>query len=474
MLFAGQEASVFLNNGVYNVLYTDGSGYTGWRYCNGDPTLSSCWSSETVVIGNSNGGQTGTAKHGFTFFDPATPTLINQYYVDSSNNTDVATATIPVSGTTAPTFTKIGAVLPVQGGNNSQGNMSVLYSAGTYYMWQESLWSTTNPTEGNTHSWQIGVTTASTSTGTFSSIASPLSSIRVGPNAGDGGPFVTTVGSTAVMIYHCQPWGRMVVSDICRATIPLANVGTDGWTVTNGGVGNSTNEVYPFWMHRAAFLEYDQLADPTIFSSASGVQYLMYTAAKNNGDGEGSGWFYQMITPLLSGGTQTDGAYTHNIYGFPGDNPRWWNPAYPDFYTNQAGLTLPVATGGTWSSVTNTSQNGGILYTNTSAASSDQATWRVSLLPGTYTISVSYATGPGNGIAEFQIYDCVNHVAGNIVNVDGYAASAAYNANATGTLYILGYEPIKGCVQMNVNGKNASSTGYQLQVSGFSLQRTGQ
>ena len=471
-LFAGQEASVFLNGGIYNVLYTDGSGYTGWRYCNGDPTQASCWSAETVVIGNSIGGQTGVAKHGFTFFDPSTPGVINQYYVDSSNNTDVATATMPGAGTTAPTFTKVGTVLAVQGGNNGQGNMAVLYYSGTYYLWQESLNTTTNPTEGTTHSWQIGVFTSSTSTGTFTVSVATLNSLRSSPNAANGGPFVEIVNGTPVMIYHCQSWGRLVVSDICRATTTLGNLATDNWTLTNGGAGTASNPINPLWAHRAQYYEYDQLADPTIFTGPNGVQYMMYTGAKNTTT-EGSNWYEQMITPLFPGSTQVDGSYIHNIYGYPGERFWYWNPGIPDSYTNLPLTSVTVSSSGTWSVVNNSSQNGGVLYTNTSAASSDTSVWRATLLPGTYKLTVNYATGPGNGIAEFQLDDCYLASTGNIVTIDGYTASAAYNASVTGTLYVLGYEPLKGCVQMNVDSKNASSSGYQLQISGFSLQRTG-
>lgn len=462
----GQEQSVFYANGQYYNLYTSTTAAINFTYCSGDPCISTNWATPVQVLGNGTGGESGNARHGFAYVEGNT---IYMYYIATAGIA-VATATIPPAGT-APVFTKVGLVFTgVPSGGGSNGNCCVIKYQGTYYLFQECITGVTNPGEGNSNIWLISLLTCATPTGTFTNSIVPLQSIRPGPNASTSGGNVFQVGNTFVMYYHGGTYGRLFPNDIYRATIPASQIGTDNWTVTPPA-GSATIPVNPAIMKRVHYYEFDQLADASVCIGPNGVNYLFYTACNNRNPGA---WFQLMVTPILPSMQQVDGSISRQIWGpYAPQGPYWnnddswtWQNDAPNLLTNAAKKS------GTWGLVAAASQYGGVLAENTSATSGDFIEYDVTLGPGTYNLTILYATGPGNGIYSFYIYDAVQ-LSPTAVTLDSYAASGANNVSSAVTLHIYGYETWRWRFRIACTSKNASSSGFLLSYSHLSIQRTG-
>lgn len=120
---------------------------------------------------------------------------------------------------------------------------------------------------------------------------------------------------------------------------------------------------------------------------------------------------------------------------------------------------------GSWGVIQSSQAVYGVVNYNPSAANGDNATWDVALAAGTWTLTYVYFKNPGYGIT--QVFVDGTQVGSNI---DGYAAS-----NTSATLSITGITLASSgihAVKVAVNGKNASSTGYAMAVSGFLFTRT--
>lgn len=92
--------------------------------------------------------------------------------------------------------------------------------------------------------------------------------------------------------------------------------------------------------------------------------------------------------------------------------------------------------------------------------------WKASTAAGTFTLSCLYVTDTAGGKFQFSI-DGVDVGA----LTDGYAGSTAYNNayTATGLALTEGVHTIR----MRSNGKNASSSAYNIYPQWLSLERTG-
>ncbi len=557
-LWGGQESNVWYANNQYNCLYTDGAAHLSYRSCLGDPTIAANWSSATTCIGGGNGGESGTVGHSYVYIEGST---LYCYYIQlSSKNIMVATANITTPttwGNNATIFTG------VPGGGSSNGNCCVVKANGVYYLYQESLWGNSFPTEGTTNSWQIACLQSTTPTGTFTLVPSPIqtsgglgtitggsgytngtynnvpltggsgtgaqaqiivsggavttvtitaagsgylvgdalsanassiggtgsgfsvpinwvngqqSTLRPGPNGSCSGAWMGIVGSTVVAYYHGGTYGRLFPNDIYRATIPLANVGTDGWTISNGGPGSSTVPYNPAIMKRAGAYEFDQIADPYVVTGPNGVSYLFYEGCNNR-----TSTFEISVTQLLPTPLQIDGTYQHSIYGWIFPQLPYWNTddewTYrnfpPGMVSGQANAAINAArTQGTWAIVATTGAPNGSIRTNTSAASGDFIDYDVTLAPGTYTLQLNYQQGPANGIFSIILYDGVA-TGVTAKTVDSYAAATAYASTTITNLWVLGYETFRWRLRMTCNSKNASSTGFTIADCGFTIQRTG-
>ena len=379
----GQELSVWYANGVYNATFTNGGSTISYMYNSTDPTVPSNWSTPFVVLGAGTGGQAGTCAHSYVYIEGGT---IYIYYIElSSKNIRVAAAPLVFSPSSGPVFSAPTTVFTgVVGGGSANGNCCVVKVAGTYYMFQESLWGNVFPVEGSTSSFQIAMLTCATVNGTFVLGYGQVSSIRPSPNGSCSGADVKIVGSNAVMYYHGSTYSRAFPDDIFRATIPLANIATDTWTITQlplipeiftvppsgtgpgtlslqfpakGGNYNTTlstgqvismtytfnsttvtwstavtgtptavaqvNRLFlgnPALMKRAHFFEFDQIADPYVCTGPNGVSYLFYEGCNNRTPS-----YQLMVTPLLPTPVHNDGPYAHPVLGSRYGQPPYWN-----------------------------------------------------------------------------------------------------------------------------------------------------
>lgn len=93
------------------------------------------------------------------------------------------------------------------------------------------------------------------------------------------------------------------------------------------------------------------------------------------------------------------------------------------------------------------------------AVNGDTFTNGFMLRPGTYTMSVLGITGPARGIIDWYIDDRLV-----VTGQDWYTVGATFNTEKTATVQVTGPSPwhvLKGVL----NGKNASSTGYEMPLT---------
>lgn len=349
------------------------------------------WTRPVPCIGVGFGGVSGTVAHSGVYQEGTT---LYCYFVATSTgggftnqHTYVATADI-----TAPTVwtAQSTEVLGPQG-TGVNGNVNVFKSGSTYYMFQECEFSTVNPVEGTTIAWQVVLATCSTPTGTFTVTISPLQSLRPGPNGSASNATIYQEGNTFVCYYHGTAWGRVGPTDLFRAT--NTNLATDTWVITNNGAP---------MMRRKHRYEVDQLADPSLVTTATGTNYLFYEACDNRSGGSG---FNLMIAPLMPTIYQYDGAVWKTAEsGF--DCPEWvnndrilWNAVI-----NPA-IDPPTTYFGAWTPTANTSSvTGGGLVSE--GNQNDFITYDIQgLAPGTYTATYLYQSNSSGGVITSFLED---------------------------------------------------------------------
>ena len=351
--------------------------------------FSNFWSVPVNVVGGGNGGVAGAVAHSYVYIEGNN---LYNYFVATSTaggfttqNTYVATSTLAtaLSSWTASST----PVLGTQGTAN--GNTCVVKSGATYYLFQEYLTTLSNPFEGTTSGWQIGLFSCATATGTFTAVGTnPLQSVRPNPHGGASGMQVFLENGQWVMFFHSNSWSRVMPSEFYRATSP--NIATDTWTITNGGA--------PF-MRQAHKNEVDQLGDPFAVRSPSGATYLFYEGADNR-----TSIFPLMVTQLLPSLKQWDGYNWHvasSGYDCPDryarDSVQWnWsvNPA----------IQKPSNTFGAWvPTAVSSSCTGGALVGG--AAQNDLIDYDVMLAPGQYALTLTYNAASTGGIVTALMDD---------------------------------------------------------------------
>jgi len=123
-----------------------------------------------------------------------------------------------------------------------------------------------------------------------------------------------------------------------------------------------------------------------------------------------------------------------------------------------------IQTQGTWEfSINNSFPFNGILYNSTSA-NGDNCTWKVALDAGTYNLYTMYTKGGGLGILQILLDGT------EIDSIDEYNGVALNNLVKI-TSFNVATKGIKA-LKANCNGKNASSSGYQLTISAIQIERT--
>lgn len=479
-LFSGQEPSVWIANGKFNMLYTGGG--TGaslaYRSCllTADPTVAANWTAAVACLGNGSGGQTGTANHSYVILYQGT--LYCAYNLQSSSDIYLATADV-----NAPTVWTVQGVILAHAsiGAGASGNTCLVPPGpgtdGNWLLFLEYSASNSFPTEGTTNSWQIGLWSCATVGGTYTAVNAQLTTVRPSPNGSASGPDVKLVvddnglNPQYVMYYHGATWGRMGPTDIYRATIPAGQVMADAWTLTDGTIANSQDSAI---MHRAHFWEFDQLGDPFVFTNPNnGASYLIYEGTNNR---TGGSWFELMITPLLPAAFLA--ANGKKIFGRMGPQGLPW-------YDGNAGpnkiMNMPwadptgnaVGSVGTWAvDYTVTGGPTNCRRFNSTAAQNDKIQFGVQLAPGVYRLTVVWQTGPANGIVQVGLGNDINAVGQNLSpTFDTYSAAPGV-ATQILPITILGYAPHQWALSFTAGSKNASSTGFTIADFGWSIQRT--
>lgn len=115
-----------------------------------------------------------------------------------------------------------------------------------------------------------------------------------------------------------------------------------------------------------------------------------------------------------------------------------------------------------WSDAVNV--NNGYGLQNTSNAQNDEIGWKLPLSAGTYTITIHVRKSTVNPIATITIDGT------SVGTLDTYAASAAF-ASLSLTGVTLSPSGVRS-VNLKCATRNASSTGWQLQLLGLGIKRT--
>lgn len=131
----------------------------------------------------------------------------------------------------------------------------------------------------------------------------------------------------------------------------------------------------------------------------------------------------------------------------------------------------PKATVGTWgfnSPAASAYLNGA--RNNNPAAQNDSIDWDVVLSAGTWNVSLLYAKTTGSGIVTVQLDDGAGAFTA-LGTVDAYAAATAWNNQSTITGFTVA-AGIRRTLRLLMATKNASSTGYQINLQSIDFRRT--
>lgn len=256
-----QEASVWIANGKYNMLYASAGGQ-GYASCplTSDPTKPANWTKNaTAVI--AGGNHASVYVEGATVYCFANASADNTVKVYTSNIADPLTWS---AGTT---------VMTLPAGNNAFGNTFVVKDSGTYYLFIEYQVTATGR-------WQMSQASSATLTGTYTLIPAATIMQSLWPDAdhqGSGGASVFKENGEWVMYYHSSMnWNGLLPSEAYRATAP--SLGADNWTMTDNK--------QPI-IRRVTAYEVDQIADVDLCRTPSGVTYAFWTGMHNRNTGNG-------------------------------------------------------------------------------------------------------------------------------------------------------------------------------------------
>jgi hypothetical protein len=463
-LFDGQEASLWIANDLYNMLFTLG-GYIQYKSCSYllDPSIAANWSAAVSCIGNTFGGEAGNCAHSFVYVENQ---ILYCYYTQlSSQNIRVAIASIntpTVWGSNATVYTGF------YGGVNANGNACVVKDNGVYYMLLESIFADTLLGEGFTNAWQVGILSCASATGVFTNVIKPLLTMKPGLHGSASCGQLFFENNQWVHIFHGTGWGRTAFpTDIFVATSP--SLLTDSWTVKNNG--------FPIGTRKTRY-EVDQIADPFIITGPGNIKHLFYESADNR-----NASFRMAVTTLLPVWMQTDGNNSKRaISGFTQAPPQTFDyAAGPWLISNQPWTSPqghPGSATGTWViDATVAGVPGNCRRYNSSNLSTDTIQWEVMLSPGQWRCDIYYQKSPSGGIARLLMDSSNGSVSINLTTdgtpstIDTYAAAISNYNNANFTFNIYGFEPMRRRFVIWVNSKNALSTGFTFADFGWSFTR---
>ncbi|MBA7578299.1 hypothetical protein ES708_20161 [subsurface metagenome] len=120
---------------------------------------------------------------------------------------------------------------------------------------------------------------------------------------------------------------------------------------------------------------------------------------------------------------------------------------------------------GTWTTLLTADYFFHFVFYNTTADNRDNLSYKLYLAAGIYTLRTMYHKGPTNGIAAIDI-DGVE-----VESIDQYASNYPKNLTSTKTGIIIATPGVK-TLRLRADGKNPSSTAYELNFSYFTLWRT--
>ncbi|HLA37013.1 MAG TPA: hypothetical protein VJZ02_00935, partial [Candidatus Brocadiales bacterium] len=120
---------------------------------------------------------------------------------------------------------------------------------------------------------------------------------------------------------------------------------------------------------------------------------------------------------------------------------------------------------GTWAFNVDVNQATANSFYNSTAANLDQLDYKIYLAPGTYSLSLLGLKSSNRGIIDILL-DSIS-----VGTMDTYAASTVQNNVASLAGITVSTGGLK-TLSVKVNGKNASSTGYYMDISSISLWRT--
>jgi hypothetical protein len=195
------------------------------------------------------------------------------------------------------------------------------------------------------------------------------------------------------------------------------------------------------------------------------------TVAGDTGD-----WYF--VAEIMDNTTTT---YTDNIADAnlgtetaPGVNTSGSRPSLPDSWFgaftqfrafHSDGTEFEPTSGRSLSSTSMPS--GASMLPGSEAADGDYYICNVMLAPGTYTWLVNYAKGTSFGKVDLYI----DGVKVNSTTLDMYASSASYANDWSVTSIAISTYMVHE-IKLVINGKNASSSDYRIQMGAMSMNRT--
>jgi hypothetical protein len=270
-----QEPSVWYHNGRWHMIHTGGSSSPGLGYAWAINPRGP-WTKHTgPVLGQGTGGLAGGTYHTNVYVEGSTAYC---YFPDLAAGGMLKVATADLSDPT--TWTIVGTVMDLPPNSSEFGNTFLVKEGSTYYLFYECEYS---------NNWQIGIATATSPTGTFTSIQLPLNTLWPESRSSNvGGMWVAKENGQWVMWYHRGPQasvGGPLPTEIHRAT------STDmiNWTPLDNGRPVLTRE---------SPQDVDQVADPFLVE-AENVWYLFWEGFDNTAGDAAATIFASPLSPAL-------------------------------------------------------------------------------------------------------------------------------------------------------------------------------
>jgi len=441
---SGYEASVVLISGIFYMFYTH---YPSIRYrmCSGDPTVPGNWSTEGTAFG---GGSFGT-NIGLSGVYEESDTLYCFYVDYDSRNVKLASAS-----TSAPTsWTYIGVVFANPGGY-TLGNIFVVKDSDTYRMFWEHQ-DTTTSHGATVQCWLTGLASSISVDGPYVSTITTLETLRPGYGEGSAsGPWVMKEGDTWVAYYHGCSWAPSNPTAIYRAT--CTDLTGDSWTI-DGEMAIAIRS------HKA---EVDQIGDAFLCLGPGGIWYVFWEGVNNRAHETTMMVTRLLPMPRIWNGTEwvamaTSGPGTSDLSRLP----QW-------ITSGETGLT-PPALSGTWTKSYVTGL--GNCLTNASNTQGDYIEYDVMLQPGLWDLQVNYTRDSSRADILCEIDDGGGYFTLPVIGtISGYAATNYQDTNSPIQFRIYGEETVNRRLRFTSATRNASSSGWYIQMHTFQLRRIGE